>query len=125
LEEKVFGFLMENKDDSQSEHSHDLYLISWDGRQLHIHPFSGITSVDVGHSHMYVGKTEPAPSGVQHTHAYAAETSINDGHLHFIRGRTGPAIPLPNGGHIHFFEGVTTVNGSTPHRHHYSGYTGE
>lgn len=32
-----------------SEHSHVLYLTSWDGRPLHKHHFSGVTSFNVGH----------------------------------------------------------------------------
>ena len=36
---------------------------------------------------------------------------------------TGPAIPLPNGGHYHESSGFTTVNGTNPHRHSYSGRT--
>ena len=50
-------------------------------------------------------------------------TSINDGHRHEIRGVTGPAIPLREGGHYHKFHGVTTVNGTHPHSHKYSGKT--
>lgn len=37
---------------------------SWNGKPVHVHEFSGITSVDVGHRHEDVGTTEPAPSGV-------------------------------------------------------------
>jgi len=52
-----------------SEHSHILYLTSWDGRPIHRHHFSGITSINVGHDHKYAGTTEPAPTGVPHTHS--------------------------------------------------------
>ncbi|MBP1155706.1 MULTISPECIES: YmaF family protein [unclassified Paenibacillus] len=109
----------------ESDHSHKLYITSWDGRPIHVHPFAGTTSYDVGHAHRYAGTTEPAPSGVQHTHGYYAETTFNDGHIHIIHGVTGPAIQLPGGGHIHYFEGNTTVNGRIPHVHHYSGKTGK
>ncbi|MGG1292848.1 YmaF family protein [Bacillus smithii] len=109
--------------DSDSDHSHVLYLTIWDGRPLHKHHFSGVTSFNVGHEHRYAGTTEPAPSGVPHTHKYFAITSLNDGHKHEIRGVTGPAIPLPEGGHYHNFHGVTTINGSHPHSHKYSGKT--
>ena len=110
---------------SGNEHSHGLYITSWDGRPVsHVHPFSGVTSYDVGHAHEYAGVTEPAPSGVPHVHRYHTVTSFNDGHTHTICGVTGPAIDLPGGGHIHAFEGFTTVNGKTPHTHFYRGTTG-
>ncbi|MGN7384439.1 YmaF family [Chlamydia abortus] len=119
----VSGFVV-HSDDSDGRHSHKLYITNWNGRPVHIHPFSGVTSFDVGHRHQYAGTTAPAPSGVQHVHQYQAETSFDDGHMHLIRGTTGPAIPLPEGGHYHYFEGVTTVNGATPHAHEYGGRTG-
>lgn len=122
MEIPVTGFV--HHSEGGDEHSHKLYITSWNGRPMHVHEFSGITSVNVGHRHEYAGTTEPAPSGVQHTHHYHAKTTFNAGHSHVIRGMTGPAIPLPGGGHIHMFEGVTTVNGSTPHAHHYEGRTG-
>jgi hypothetical protein len=122
MEIPVTGFLYEN-DDSDSMHSHSIYLTSWDGRPVHVHHFSGVTTFDVGHNHNYAGETEPAPSGVQHTHRYFTFTTVNDGHSHEIRGVTGPAIPLPNDRHYHEFEGVTTINGRTPHSHRYSGHT--
>jgi hypothetical protein len=118
----ITGFV-HHSDDGDSEHSHKLYITSWDGRPVHVHPFAGITSFDVGHSHQYAGVTEPAPSGVQHVHGYYAVTSFDDGHTHVIRGTTGPAIPLPGGGHVHYFEGYTTVSGVQPHAHMYSGQT--
>ncbi|MEW9668642.1 YmaF family protein [Ammoniphilus sp. 3BR4] len=111
------------QNESGEEHSHNMYLVSWDGQNVHVHQFSGITSYDVGHRHRYIGRTEPAPSGVQHIHAYYTVTSFDDGHEHIIKGRTGPAVPIPGGGHIHFFEGYTTVNGRPPHSHYYSGKT--
>lgn len=124
MEIPITGFIV-HSDDSDSEHSHKLYITSWNGRPaVHVHPFAGNTSFDVGHYHHYAGVTEPAPSGIDHVHRYHAETSFNDGHSHTIRGTTGPAIPLPGGGHIHRFEGYTTVNGRTPHSHHYYGNTG-
>jgi hypothetical protein len=123
MEIPIKGFLFEsNKKDS--EHEHKLFITSWDGRPVHVHPFAGETSFDVGHLHHYAGVTEPAPSGVPHVHGYFAETTFNDGHSHIIRGTTGPAVPLPGGGHIHYFEGYTTVNGLTPHTHCYGGSTG-
>nr|WP_234032936.1 YmaF family protein [Paenibacillus faecalis] len=110
-----------------SEHAHKLFITSWDGRSVnvHVHPFSGDTSYDVGHFHHYAGITEAAPSGVQHVHNYYAVTSFDDGHKHTIRGTTGPAYPLPGGGHYHHFEGYTTVNGAVPHAHKYAGNTGK
>ncbi|WP_110930260.1 YmaF family protein [Paenibacillus bouchesdurhonensis] len=124
MEIPVTGFVVHREDGSDSEHSHKLYITSWNGRPVHVHPFAGETSFDVGHKHHYAGRTEPAPSGVQHVHNYCAVTSFNAGHAHKIRGTTGQAIPLPGGGHYHYFEGYTTVDGSTPHRHHYCGKTG-
>ncbi|WP_102345156.1 YmaF family protein [Bacillus sp. Marseille-P3661] len=118
----VSGY-MYHLDDSDPYHSHRLYITSWDGKPIHTHNFSGVTSYDVGHNHKYVGRTEPAASGVQHTHRYFTFTSIDDGHEHIIQGVTGPAIFLPNGGHIHEFNGMTTVDGQTPHYHRYSGKT--
>ncbi len=91
---------------------------------LHRHMFSGITSLDYGHVHEYVGLTDPAPTGVPHVHRYHTVTSMNDGHTHIIEGATGPAINLPNGGHVHYLEGFTTINGMHPHTHHYNGTTG-
>lgn len=111
----VTGFVV-HSDGEEDKHSHKLYITSWDGRPVHVHPFSGITSYDVGHRHHYTGVTEPAPSGVQHVHNYYAETSFDDGHTHIIRGATGPSVPLPQGGHYHYFEGYTTINGRTPQR---------
>jgi hypothetical protein len=125
LEQPVFGIVYESDDfgGETRQHTHGMYLISWDGEAVHVHHFSGVTSFDVGHRHRYLGTTEPAPSGVPHTHAYFTVTSFDDGHEHVIKGRTGPEIPLPNGGHIHLFEGVTTVNGIIPHTHYYAGRT--
>jgi hypothetical protein len=124
LERPVFGFVYHPANsESEDHHSHEMYLITWDGRPLHVHGFSGITSFNAGHRHQYAGTTEPAPSGVPHTHGYYTATSFDDGHTHVIRGVTGPAIPIPGGGHYHFFEGVTTVNGRIPHTHTYSGRT--
>jgi len=118
----VSGF-MYHSDDSDPIHSHQLYITSWDGRPIHNHQFKGVTSFDDGHSHRYAGTTEPAPSGVPHTHRYFTSTSVDDRHRHQIRGITSLAIPLPNGDHYHEFSGVTTVEGTRPHRHRYSGRT--
>lgn len=125
MEIPITGFVVHSNDPG-SEHSHKLYITSWDGRPLpHVHPFSGITSFDAGHQHRYAGITEPAATGVPHVHGYFAETSFDDGHTHMIKGVTGPSIPLPGGGHIHQFEGYTTVNGRHPHTHMYAGNTGD
>jgi hypothetical protein len=125
MEIPVTGFIIHSSDSNMdSEHSHQLYLTSWNGTPIHRHHFSGVTSFMGGHDHRYAGTTEPAPTGVQHTHRYFTVTSLNDGHKHEIRGTTGPAIPLPGGvGHYHNFHGVTTVNGDHPHSHKYSGTT--
>jgi hypothetical protein len=40
--------------DEKSEHSHKLYITSWDGRPVHVHPFAGVTSYDIGHEHPHV-----------------------------------------------------------------------
>ncbi len=104
-------------------HSHNLYIINWDGYLVHTHAFRGVTSFDVGHNHRYAGTTTPAPSGVQHRHRFFTVTSFDDNHDHVIRGTTGPAIQLPSGGHIHQFSGFTTVNGAIPHTHRFSGRT--
>jgi hypothetical protein len=122
MEIPISGYLF-HSNDSDSYHSHNLYITAWNGRPVHVHKFSGVTSYDVGHNHQYVGITEPAPSGVQHTHRYVTFTSFDDGHRHEIRGVTGAAIPLPGGGHYHKFSGVTTINGQVPHSHQYSGKT--
>ncbi len=124
-EERVYGLIYEQSDSEDTgAHTHEMLLMTWDGRVLHTHGFSGITSQDIGHRHSYSGITDPAPNGVQHTHSYSTTTSFNDGHVHHLRGTTGPAIPIHSGLHIHYFEGVTTVNGRTPHSHSYSGRTG-
>lgn len=124
MEIPVTGFIFHSGDSEDSPHSHRLYITSWNGRPVHVHDFGGVTSFDMGHRHQYAGRTEPAPSGVQHTHGYFVATSVDDGHTHVIRGKTGPAIPIAGGGHYHPFEGVTTVNGANPHAHHYAGRTG-
>ncbi|MBG9774955.1 YmaF family protein [Brevibacillus laterosporus] len=118
----VTGFLVQSNEFS-SEHSHELYITSWNGMPVHTHPFSGTTSFNDGHDHQYIGVTEPAPTGVPHVHRYYTVTSFDDGHTHVIGGTTGPAIGLPRGGHVHYFEGYTTVNGRRPHSHHYKGTT--
>lgn len=104
-------------------HSHNLLITSWNGQPVHTHEFKGITTFDVGHDHRFMGKTEPAPSGVQHNHRYCTFTSFDAEHKHVIRGVTGPAIFLPDGRHYHKFCGVTTVDGEIPHRHQYEGCT--
>lgn len=118
----ITGFMYDS-DGIDPMHSHRLYITSWDGRPIHSHEFRGTTSFDDGHKHRYAGRTEPAPSGVQHTHRYFTFTTVDDRHRHEIRGVTGPSIPLPNGGHYHEFSGVTTVSGTHPHRHRYGGRT--
>jgi hypothetical protein len=128
VEIPITGFLHEH-DGLGNEHSHALYITSWNGQPyrgpaIHVHPFKGVTSFDAGHNHKYVGVTEPAPSGVPHNHKYCTFTSFDDRHKHLIKGVTGPDIPLPGGGHIHHFKGVTTVDGDPPHTHKYSGETG-
>lgn len=123
MEIPITGLLF-HSDEAGDTHSHGMYILTWDGRPVHTHPFSGITSFDDGHRHQYAGVTEPAPSGVQHVHRYFTVTSFEDGHTHEIRGTTGPAVPVPGGGHIHYFEGFTTVSGRSPHTHRYFGETG-
>ncbi|SDG54466.1 YmaF family protein [Fontibacillus panacisegetis] len=123
MEIPITGFV-HCSDDSDGQHSHKLYITSWNGRPVHVHSFSGVTSFDVGHAHKYAGVTEPAPTGVPHVHVYHTETTFNDGHIHLIRGTTGNAIPLPGGGHFHYFQGVTSINGAIPHAHSYQGKTG-
>lgn len=78
-----------------SEHSHVLYLTSWDGRPLHKHHFSGVTSFNVGHEHRYAGTTKPAPSGVPHTHEYFTVTSFDDGHNMKFEGSQDRQLPCP------------------------------
>ena len=119
----ITGYIV-HSEDGDVEHTHKLYITSWNGKPLHVHQFAGTTSFNVGHSHDYAGTTAPALSGVPHTHDYFATTTFDAGHSHIIKGTTGPAIPIPGGGHIHRFEGITTVNGSTPHTHSYKGQTG-
>lgn len=119
----VTGFVMDSGDEG-GEHSHKLYITSWNGHPVHTHTFSGVTSVDVAHSHRYAGRTAPAPTGVPHVHGYYTVTSFDAGHTHIIQGTTGPAIALPSGGHYHLFHGYTTINGSPSHSHAYSGRTG-
>ncbi|MGD8192189.1 YmaF family protein [Brevibacillus ginsengisoli] len=119
----VTGFVIDSNE-FDSQHSHTLYITSWDGKPVHTHAFSGCTTCDDGHSHYYSGMTEPAQTGVPHVHNYYTVTAVKDGHTHVIQGTTGPAISLPTGGHYHRFEGYTTVNGMHPHSHMYSGNTG-
>jgi hypothetical protein len=124
MQQNVFGIVWGSDGEEAGEtHAHRIMLVTWDGREVHVHSFSGTTSFEAGHRHRYFGTTEPAPSGVPHTHSYVTITSFDSGHTHTIKGVTGPAIPLPGGGHYHAFEGVTTVNGRIPHAHTYSGRT--
>ncbi|REE94621.1 YmaF-like protein [Paenibacillus taihuensis] len=121
----ISGFIIQSGDD-ESLHSHRLYITSWNGypRQNHVHPMSGVTSIDDGHSHQYASWTSPAPTGVPHVHGYNMMTYVSQGHTHLIQGTTGPAIAMPGGGHYHVFQGFTTINGSNPHSHGYNGRTG-
>lgn len=123
----ITGFIMNSDDDDDSLHSHMLYITSWNGnpRQVHIHALSGMTTINDGHAHQYVGWTAAAPTGMPHVHSYNTVTYVNQGHTHLIQGTTGPAVALPNGGHFHLFQGFTTINGSAPHSHGYSGRTGD
>jgi hypothetical protein len=122
MEIPITGFIISN--DSGNQHTHGLYITSWDGRAVHLHQFAGVTSINDGHHHQYAGVTESAPTGVQHIHGYNTVTSFDNGHTHIIQGRTGPDIPLQGGGHYHYFEGFTTINGIHPHTHNYNGTTG-
>jgi hypothetical protein len=122
MEIPITGLII-HSDDSDSSHSHQLYITSWDGKPVHVHPFSGSTTFNNGHDHYFAGTTEPAATGVEHVHGYHVVTSINDGHTHLIRGATGTSIEIETGGHFHRFEGFTTVNGRNPHSHMYEGAT--
>jgi hypothetical protein len=125
MEIPISGIIFSKGSDSNEMHSHQFYLTHYDGRPVHSHPFSGVTSIDDGHRHAYHGITEAAPTGVPHTHRYYTVTSFEDGHTHVIRGTTGPSIPLPRGGHYHIFEGYTSINGTHHlHYHRYGGATG-
>lgn len=119
----VSGFMI-GSGGRDGQHSHQLYITSWNGNPVHVHAMSGVTSINDGHSHQYASWTAPAQTGVPHVHGYSTATSLDAGHTHLIQGTTGPAVPLPGGGHYHRFEGYTTVGGSHPHSHAYSGQTG-
>lgn len=123
MEIAVTGFIV-HSGDSDPDHSHKLYITSWDGNPVHVHAFAGETSFDDGHSHPYSGWTEAAPTGVPHVHRYFTNAAVVNGHSHVIRGVTGQAIPIMGGGHYHLFEGFTTVDGVRPHSHSYRGSTG-
>ena len=49
MEIPVIGYIVETPGLTDQEHSHALYLTSWDGRPVHRHHFSGATSVNDGH----------------------------------------------------------------------------
>jgi len=119
----ITGFVM-GSSDADGHHSHQLYITSWNGTPVHVHAFAGRTSFNDGHTHDYSSWTAPAPTGVPHVHGYNTVTSLDQGHTHIIQGTTGPAIALPGGGHYHMFEGHTTISGTRPHSHAYSGRTG-
>jgi hypothetical protein len=89
----VKGYLVHTTD-KDSKHSHKLFITSWDGRPVHVHPFEGVTSFDVGHF-MIIMPLLP----------------LMTNHDHVIRGTTGPAIPIPNEGHIHQFEVIPQLTG--------------
>ena len=90
MDTPVYGFVIHEDGDSNGVHRHEMYLMTWDGRVLHVHEFSGFTSHDVGHHHRYAGTTNPAPNTPNHAHDYETITSFDDGHRHLIRGRTAP-----------------------------------
>ncbi|MBO9605211.1 MAG: hypothetical protein J7639_04640 [Paenibacillaceae bacterium] len=119
----VSGFMI-GSGRHDDHHSHQLFITSWNGDPVHVHAMSGVTAINDGHSHQYASWTAPAPTGVPHVHGYQTVTSLDAGHTHLIQGTTGPAVTLPGGGHYHHFQGYTTVNGSHPHAHAYSGQTG-
>ncbi|MGG4033903.1 YmaF family protein [Paenibacillus cisolokensis] len=48
----VTGFVMGSGGDD-AHHSHKLYITSWNGIPVHVHAFSGETTVNDGHSHKY------------------------------------------------------------------------
>jgi hypothetical protein len=120
----ITGFIM-NAGDDDPQHSHKLFITSWNGRAVHVHSIAGVTSINDGHSHSYANWTAPAQTGVPHTHSYYMVTSLDQGHTHIIQGTTSPAISLPGGGHYHRFDGYTTVSGRSPHSHAYGGTTGD
>ncbi|WP_141603913.1 YmaF family protein [Terrilactibacillus laevilacticus] len=93
MEIPISGF-MYHSDDSGTHHSHQLFITSWDGRPVHVHQISGITSFDAGHNHRISGVTGPAipiPNG-GHYHEFRGVTSVNGVHPHTHRysGRTSP-----------------------------------
>lgn len=86
----ITGFIYESDDSLNGEHSHVLYVNSLDGQPVHIHGFGGFTSFDDGHRHDYLGRTEPAPSGVPHVHHYFTITSFFHGHNTKLKELQGP-----------------------------------
>lgn len=56
-EHRVYVIVYEPDESKSGTHSHEIFLITWDGRILHTHGFSGVTSHDVGHHHFYGGVT--------------------------------------------------------------------
>jgi hypothetical protein len=74
----------------------------------HVHAYSGVTTCDKGHSHMFLGVTGPPLShGLydtrQHYHEVVGLTTFDFEHFHYYRGNTGPAIPVEGGYHTHQF----------------------
>ncbi|GFP75608.1 YmaF family protein [Clostridium fungisolvens] len=86
----------------------------------HTHFYSGMTSINDGHSHDYKGETSPAPTGVPHVHHIAGYTAYEDGHRHYYIIETSPAYQVP-GGHIHYISGITYI--SEEHYHSISDTT--
>ncbi|HAS00911.1 MAG TPA: hypothetical protein DCR67_04195 [Brevibacillus sp.] len=92
----VAGFLFQSND-SSAEHSHGLYITSWNGMPVHRHPFSGTTSFNDGHSHIIEGTTGPAIELQRggHIHYFEGYTTVNGRHphTHHYKGATENEIP--------------------------------
>jgi hypothetical protein len=62
------------------------------GLDQHVHYFNGVTTLNDGHTHKYVGITGPAvPIQGGHVHLISGVTSFDDHHIHYYGNYTEPS----------------------------------
>lgn len=88
----------------------------------HVHGYSGMTNLNYGHKHRYMGVTGPVyyKGSRYHCHEIMGMTTCDDGHYHAYRGRTGPAMEAEGGRHVHHYRFET--NFADKHTHIMEGY---
>jgi hypothetical protein len=79
--------------------------------QSHVHAYTSVTDVALGHSHLIIGVSGDALplSGGSHYHQITGRTDWRETHYHGYCIKTGPAIQVNNTVHIHYYEGTTIM----------------